>query len=306
MKKAVMIIIFIVFFMPVILLAEERSGEIIREIMNRIDERVTQLEEKTTLLEKKKEDLIKELYAKYKAFQTTDNKVIKESLKADILLINAKLNMQDIEQVDTILKTISQLVPDLERLKKELQAGMGLYTNKLEFEKNREKMGIFLTKAALILDRLKETASPQIKRNIEILENNLIGIYRYWDTSANNSLISLDYIDEVKKDLNQAFAQLIVIRRLLEQERIQLKVDNLIAMAQLVLIRLGEGKLDRNSFLKTPAKIRENIEQRSKIMNEIRNQPSFFLPTKKNTTIIRTPQDENILNRIRTGNYDWR
>lgn len=306
MKKAIMIIIFLIFLMPVILLAEERSGEIIREIMNRIDDKVTQLEKKTTLLNKKKEDLLKELDAKYKAFKTTDNKVIKESLKADILLINAKLNMQDIEQVDAILKTISQLVPDLERLKKELQAGMGLYTNKLEFEKNRKKMGIFLTKAALILDRLKETASPQIKRNIEILENNLIGIYKCWDTSANNSLISLDYIDEVKKDLNQAFAQLIVIRRLLEQERIQLKVDNLIAMAQLVLIRLGEGNLDRNFFLKTPAKIRENIEQRSKIMNEIRNQPSFFLPTKKNTTMIRTSQDENILNRIRTGNYDWR
>ena len=306
MRKTVIIITLIVtLLIPAFVLAEERSGEIIREIMNRIDNRVSQLERKTTLLEGQKEDLMKELNAKYEAFQRERDEVKKEELATDILLINAKLNMRDIEQVDAILRTISQLVPDLERLKGELQAGMGLYNNRMEFEKNRKKMGVFLTKAALILDRLKETGSPSAKRNIEILQNTLIGIFRCWDTSINNPVISLDYIDEVKNDLEQAFSQLILIRKLLEQERINLKVDNLIALSQLVLIRLGKGKLDRDSFLKTPVKMRQDIRHRSEIMNEIRTRPTVFSPGTENP-IRRAPEDEDILNKIRTGNYGWR
>lgn len=306
MKKNVIVITLIVIvLMPAFLLAEERSGKVIREIMNRIDNRVSQLEKKTTLLEEQKEDFIKKLNDKYKAFQREKDEVLKEDLATDILLINARLNMQDIEQVDASLRTISQLVPDLERLKGELRAGMGLYNNRVDFERNRKKMGVFLTKAALILDRLKETASPQAKRNIEILENSLIGIFRCWDTSVNNPLISLDYIDDVKKDLNQAFAQLIVIRKLLEQERINLKVDNLLALAHLVLIRLGKGKLDRDSFLKTPVKMHQDIKHRSEIMNEIRTRPSAFSLDRENP-IRRAPEDEDTLNKIRAGNYGWR
>ena len=305
MRKVIIIILIVTVLIPAFVLAEERSGEIIREIMNRIDNRVSQLERKTTLLEGQKEDLMKELNAKYEAFQRERDEVLKEELATDILLINAKLNMRDIEQVDAILRTISQLVPDLERLKGELQAGMGLYNNRMEFEKNRNKMGVFLTKAALILDRLKETGSPRAKRNIEILQNTLIGIFRCWDTSINNPVISLDYIDEVKNDLEQAFSQLILIRKLLEQERINLKVDNLIALSQLVLIRLGKGKLDRDSFLKTPVKMRQDIRHRSEIMNEIRTRPTVFSPRTENQ-IRRAPEDEDILNKIRTGNYGWR
>ncbi|HIC90908.1 MAG TPA: hypothetical protein EYP21_02365 [Syntrophaceae bacterium] len=285
--------------------AEERSGEIIREIMNRIDHRMEDLEKRTTWLEQEKEDLMKDLKEKYNAFQKEKDEGKKESLKVDMLIINAKLNKQDIQEVEAYLETISDLVPDLKRLKQELKSGSSFYGLEEDFNLYRRKVGGFMTRAAGILARLKDTAPQEARRDIETLENNLIGIFRCWDSSINDPWVSLDHIDKTTKELEEAFAQLVVVRRLLEQENINLKIENFCAIANLTLIRLGKGKLGSGSFLERPVKMREGIAERAEIMRKVRREPTAFSVGGSNPKRLRSGGDEDILRRIRTGNYGW-
>jgi len=285
--------------------AVERSGDIIREIMNRIDDKVGDLEKKTKSMDQEKEDLVKDLKQTFNAVRQEKDGVKKESLKVDLLVIHAKLNNQDIKEVEAYLETISDLVPDLKRLKRELKTGSRFYSLEEDFNTYRHKIGGFMTKAAGILTMLKDTAPQVARRDIELLQSNLIGIFRCWDTSINDPLVSLDQIDKTAKDMETAFAQLIIVRRLLDQERINLKIDNFTALANLTLIRLGKGKLGSGSFLKRPVKMRHGIKERAEIMRKMRGESTAFSGT-AHPESLRDSGDDNTLKRILSGNYGWK
>lgn len=308
MKRTIIFIIALLLVIQVgtgVSSALERSGDIVREIMNRIDDKVGDLEKKTKFMDEEKEELIKHLKKKYSAVRKERDGVKKESLKVDMLVINAKLNNQDIKEVEAYLETISDLVPDLKRLKRELKTGSRVYNLKEDFNTYRNRIGGFMTKAAGILAMLKDTAPQVARRDIELLQNNLIGIFRCWDSSIHDPLVSLDQIDKTAKDMENAFAQLIIVRRLLDQERINLKIDNFTALANLTLIRLGKGKLGSGSFLESPVKMRNEIKERAEIMRKARDESTPFSRKKDYFEGLRGSEDEDTLKRILGGNYGW-
>lgn len=312
MRKAIIISILMLLALPLLgqhresLMAQERTGEVIRQIWNRIDRRVTELEKRTNLLEQEKGNLLKELHEKYEAFEKERDELKKEDLATDLLLINARLNNRDIKEVEACLGTLSQLIPDLERLKQEFRTGMGFYEGKEEFDLTRKKMGKVMTNMACILDGLKDSVSPEARGDIEILENTLIGIYRCWDFSMGNPVVSLDHIDETKRQLEDAFAQLVNVKRLLEQEKVNLKVDNLLALARLTLIRLEKGKLHTGPFFERPKEMLKGIRERAKVMNEVRKRGTPFSSSEKSVEEPRALEDRDTLNRIREGRYGWK
>ena len=54
----------------------------------------------------------------------TYDPLTRESLRADLLLVGAKLNQGDLQQVSVYLDTIADIVPKLKQLKHELRRGM--------------------------------------------------------------------------------------------------------------------------------------------------------------------------------------
>ena len=284
--------------------AYEMSGEIIKELMDSVDKEMTILEEKTLGFDREKADLLDELETKALEFKNDKDIIRKENKKVDILIINARLNQKDIEEVGAYLGTISKIVPKLEQLKRELKSG-GHLELKEDFKVYRQKMGNFMTNAANILSTLKETAPKSSQRDIEILENNLVGILTSWDSPMSNVETSVGQVDKTVKDLEDAYAQLVVVKNLLDQERTKLKVNNYTAIANLALIRLGRGKLSGEAFLQTPVNIRKGVSKRSKITNNVLSEQTAFSVNIREPGKYRDSEDLDGLTRIRTGNYGW-
>jgi len=285
--------------------AYEMSGEIIKELMDSVDKEMTTLEEKTLDFDKEKAFLLDDLEAKAQEFYNDRDIIRKENKKIDILIINAKLNQKDIEEVEAYLGTISKIVPKLEQLKRELKSG-GHHELNEDFSVYRQKMGNFMTKAANILSILKETAPKSAQRDIEVLENNLVGILTTWDSPLSNVETSVDQVDKTIKDLEDAHAQLIVVKNLLDQERTKLKVINYTAIANLALIRLGKGKLSGEAFLQTPINIRKGVSKRSKVTDRVLSEQTAFSVNVSEPGKYRDSEDLDGLTRIRTGNYGWK
>ncbi|KPJ61798.1 MAG: hypothetical protein AMJ42_00910 [Deltaproteobacteria bacterium DG_8] len=284
--------------------AYEMSGEIIKELMESVDKEMSILEEKTLDFDREKAILLDELEAKAVEFKNERDIIRKENMKVDVLIINAKLNQKDIEEVEAYLGTIAKIVPKLEQLKIELNSG-GHYELKEDFEVYRQKIGNFMTKAASILSILKETAPKSSQRDIEILENNLVGILTSWDSPLSNVETSVEQVDKTVKDLEDAYAQLIIVKNLLDQERTKLKVINYTAIANLALIRLGRGKLSGEAFLQTPVNIRKGVSKRSEITDMVLAEQTAFSLTISNSSTYRDAKDLDSLTRIRTANYGW-
>ena len=285
--------------------AYEMSGEIIKELMDSVDKEMTILEEKTMDFDREKTILLDDLEAKALEFKNEREIIRKENIKVDVLITNAKLNQKDVEEVEAYLGTISKIVPKLDQLKRELNSG-GHHELKEDFKVYRKKMGNFMTKAAHILSALKETAPKSSQRDIEVLENNLVGILTSWDSPLSNIETSVDQVDKTVKDLEDAYAQLIVVKNLLDQEKTKLKVTNYTAIANLALIRLGKGRLSGEAFLQTPVNIRKGVSKRSEITNNVLGEQTAFSLKTSNPGTYLDAEDLDGLTRIRSGNYGWK
>jgi len=285
--------------------ADERSGIIIKQIMDSVDKEMTFLEDKTAEFDQDRAPLIEELNEQAQAFHKEKDPLQKETLRVDVLLTNAKLNNYDIKEVGAYLETITSIVPKLQRVKKEL-IGANDFSREEDFHKARNQTGKFLTKAYGILSTLKETAPKNTRNNIEVLENNLVGILARWNSPLFNTQSSIERIDQTINDLEEAYSQLSVVNHLLKQEKTKMKVVNYTAIANLFLIRLGKGHLNAaNSFLATPAKMRADLTARSKITNRVINEPTSFTMGATDPESYRNIDDRDALNKIMTGNYSW-
>jgi len=284
--------------------AYEMSGEIIKELMDSVDKEMTILEKKTLDFDREKADLLDDLESEAQEFRKEKDIIRKENKKVDILITNAKLNQKDVAEVEAYLGTISKIVPKLEQLKRELESG-GHLELKEDFTVYRKKMGTFMTKAANILSVLKETAPKSAQRDIEVLENNLLGVLTSWDSPLSNVETSVGQVDKTIRDLEDAHAQLIVVKNLLDQERTKLKVINYTAIANLALIRLGKGKLSGEAFLQTPINIRKGVSKRSKVTDEVLSEQTAFSVNTSEPGKYRDSEDLDGLTRIRSGNYGW-
>ncbi len=297
-----MFVCVITFLQPVS--AQEISGDIIRNLMSSVDNQMSALEEISVGLQEEKQQILSEMREHQKAFQETKDPVEREMIKADAMLANARINEMETKEVGAILKTVTNVVPQLKKLKAELY-GVTNYNLDEEFTVCRKKAGKFMTNAAHILSNLKATASKQDQRDLEFMEQNLVGILAKWDSPLIDTQNSVAQIEQTINDLEETFASLIVIERLLKQEKTKLKVMNNIALVNLFNIRLGGGELAADAVVTKPMAIRASTLERSKIMDSMLAESSPFETRNISPAQHRTTSDQDALSRIRTGSYGW-
>ena len=139
----------------------------------------------------------------------------------------------------------------------------------------------------------------------EFLEQNLVGILTRWDSPLIDTQNSVAQIDQTISDLEETFSQLTVIERLLQQERTKLKVVNYIALTNIFLIRMGNGKMGADSVVTKPMDIRAGTLERAKIMDSMLKASNSIEVSSVNPVRHRTASDQDAITRIRTGSYGW-
>jgi cysteinyl-tRNA synthetase len=261
-------------FLPTPARSVERSGEVIREIMNAIDNEMTSMEKQGEVLSKSRKSLLKALDKDFNYFKAEVNPVKRQLLAANLQVTMAKLNAQESKEVQIYLNTLHGLIPKIGRLKEEITSGGGVFVAGATFNQYRRKMGRFMTQAVGILDGLKQGATGVVRQEIVGLEALLVSSYITLTPGMSQAQSSARQLTEVQADLENAFLQLVNIEKLLKQERRELQINSELVMARLVLQRLQEGPLSNGQFFSKPRAIKDALKKRRQISQEVRLETS--------------------------------
>ena len=222
----------------------------------------------------------------------------RDSLRADLLLLGAKLNHGDLQQVRTYLTTIAGLIPKLKQLKDELGLG-GMGTSPAVRQATQRQLGNLMTNAATLLSGL-QISLPEAKQEVRQVEHTLVGLLRQWEAPAGGSAQDIAELDLSIRELHDAYAQFTSVRQLLVQERLALKAENYKALAHLAVKRLGQSRLDTQGIAAAASSLRSGIRSR---MNTLRVEPLQAPALLRDVPA--TPSDRAALSRMRRGDYQW-
>ena len=292
-------------FLPKPARSVERSGEVIREIMNAIDNEMTAMEKQGEVLSKSRKSLLKALDKDFNYFKVEVNSVKRQLLAANLQVTMAKLNAQESKEVHIYLNTLHGLIPKIGRLKEEITSGGGVFVAGATFNQYRRKMGRFMTQAVGILDGLKQGATGVVRQEIVGLEALLVSSYITLTPGMSRAQNSAQQLTEVQADLENAFLQLVNIEKLLKQERSELQINSELVMARLVLQRLQEGPLSNGQFFSKPRAIKDALKKRRQISQEVRLETSGS-QVETGVVLSSSPgaPSKQILDRIRQGKYE--
>ena len=308
MKRYLLITLFLALsmaFLPKPARSVERSGEVIREIMNAIDNEMTAMEKQGEVLSKSRKSLLKALDKDFNYFKAEVNPVKRQLLAANLQVTMAKLNSQESKEVQIYLNTLHGLIPKIGRLKEEIASGGGVFVAGATFNQYRRKMGRFMTQAVGILDGLKQGATGVVRQEIVGLEALLVSSYITLTPGMSRAQNSAQQLTEVQADLENAFLQLVNIEKLLKQERSELQINSELVMARLVLQRLQEGPLSNGQFFSKPRAIKDALKKRRQISQEVRLETSGS-QVETGVVLSSSPgsPSRQILDSIRKGQYE--
>lgn len=308
MKRSLLITLFLALsmaFLPKPARSVERSGEVIREIMNAIDNEMTAMEKQGEVLSKSRKSLLKALDKDFNYFKAEVNSVKRQLLAANLQVTMAKLNAQESKEVHIYLNTLHGLIPKIGRLKEEITSGGGVFVAGATFNQYRRKMGRFMTQAVGILDGLKQGATGVVRQEIVGLEALLVSSYITLTPGMSRAQNSAQQLTEVQADLENAFLQLVNIEKLLKQERSELQINSELVMARLVLQRLQEGPLSNGQFFSKPRAIKDALKKRRQISQEVRLETSGS-QVETGVVLSSSPgsPSRQILDSIRKGKYE--
>jgi len=283
--------------------ATEVSGRIIKELVEEVDKEMTRLEDRVEGFSQKSEDLSHGLQENYNSLKATNNEMTKQKILADMLVICAKLNEQDLQEITVYKETLTALVPKMERLQGEISkmGNMG-FKHKEGFIRFRHRMGNVLTNSVRILKKLRQvTDDERLKQEFIPIESTLVGIYKMFQSPLRPDPVSYNQVTTSIRSMEDTFAQLTCVQKLLEQERVRLQVDNLNQLSRLALTRLFKGRLSINNVSEIPGKITDSVLHRTQIYTKA---ASISYNGKSDATGAwnHSSSTENILNEIGAGN----
>lgn len=283
--------------------AVETSGRVIRELVEEVDKEMSRLEARVEGLSEESAALTRELGQKEKEFHATKDEMERQKKLADMLVICAKLNEQDLKEINAYKETLISLIPKMERLKGEIKklGSMG-FRKEEQFKRFRQRMGDMLTNAVRILRKLKEVSDDErVQQELVPIESTLATVYRMYESPLRPGPTSYAQVEKSIQGMENTFAQLRCVERVLEQERLRLKVENLNQLSRLALERLFRGRLGVSSIHEKPGKMMDAILVRSRSYAKAAG-ISYSGPSGSNGHMGHSPSTEAILNKIGEGN----
>jgi len=281
--------------------ATEKTGRIISEIVNNMNDEVQKLE---TFVEKTRDDTDatnKTLDSRFNEFTKTENAMQSEKIKADILLYSARLNSHEIKEVKAYMGTVATLIPMMTRLDVEhAKLAAHGFKNKATYEEFKEQVGTQLVNSMRMINQLKKN-SGKGSQGIPAIEQVIVSLSKMHSDKHSKQLMATQPFKNSIADLENTFAQFESVRQRLEKEKFLLKHDNLTQLARLGMLRLTKGKMNINKISAIPNYMQASIEKRQQRYMEVMN------THRGNTSSIgdyasQSSENEDILAKIADGN----
>ena len=169
------------------------------------------------------------------------------------------------------------------------------------FLKFRGQMVNMMTNSVRIMKMLRQvTVDEQLNRELIPIENTLVGLYKMYASSLRPGPASYAQVEESIKIMEYTTAQLNIVEKLLQQERMRLKVDNLNQISRLALMRLFKGRLNMGHLTEIPLQKMDEVEHRSELYSQAAKAVNGG-GMGSGGSVRRSPDNQAILNRISTG-----
>ncbi len=147
-------VILIVFSLLAPAVAQERTGAILKELIAAVERDIETMEAEVERFASERQTLLGDWQQTREALARANNPLQRDSLRADLLLLGAKLNQGDLQQVRTYLTTIAGLIPKLQQLKEELGLG-SMGASRATRQATHTQLGTLMTNAANLLSGLQ-------------------------------------------------------------------------------------------------------------------------------------------------------
>lgn len=280
--------------------AQERTGEILRELLQSVEKDFETLERDARTFAKQTEGLKKQLEEKYKLIGKTTDPAKKEALKADLSYLAAQLNETDRKDVEAALGTITEVRGKLGKIRDTLQRG-GIAPSSAELPKMRQKMGTFLGNAAKLVDKWEKSGLGK-KSELAALKATLLGTLNAWEGPTMNMASSQEELNRTMRSLDITYSQLLNLARALEQERQYLLVRNYADVARLVLLRLNGGKVNMGVVANATEGKRNDLQRRAEIFSDTDSGAPAFTDRGEGSL---GSGDEAAFDRMKRGDFGW-
>jgi len=211
---------------PTPLMAEETTGEIIRELVESVHSDVAGLEARIAALSSRKSGLTAELQDLAGAYRGADDPVLRREVGAEMQVVLAQLNRTDRETVAAIQGAVTDLRPSLKMLQEEFsRASLMGHESAKDFEVWRESMGHMLSSAEKMLTSLRDgPMRDTIGSDLYSVEETILLMYEALGQTTTLERNSTDVLADQISSLDDAYAQLTNLGVLLDQERLTLKL----------------------------------------------------------------------------------
>jgi hypothetical protein len=216
----------------------------------------------------------------------------------------ARLNEQDLHQIEAYQETLTTLVPKMVRLKAEIRKlGTMGFRHEAAFLEFRHRMGTMMTNAVRILKKLREVkADEQVEQELIPIENTLVGVFKMFSSPLRPGPASYAQVEFSIRSMETTVAQLSCVKKLLEQERVRLKVDNLNQLSRLALLRLFKGRLNIGAVSELPTKMIDAVVSRTELYSKAADIAYRGGSAEGGSTTTHSPSTQGILNKIGAGN----
>jgi len=250
--------------------AQETTGSVIKEIIEQVDEKMTNLENFTEDVSITKSELVKDLAQEYERIKKADDPIEREDILSDMLVNVAKQNDMDLRLVRAYRDGINDILPMMERISDEIErAGNMGFESKEEVLKWQKSTRQFLQTMAVTCDTLRRSSTQDnLDKALAPAEHTIVGLYNLLTSPMKATATTTQEIARTINTLEEAYAQLTTIEKLLDAERLNLKIENALRLANWVFLRMFNGRLDLRSFNDVVADFTQGMFSRTTQYNE--------------------------------------
>ena len=267
---ALMVVFALMSFFSKSAMAEEASGQIIKELVADINDGISNFDTQTRQYGKDNKAIQKGLQQKYQKMEKTKDQWERRQLLAEMLVDTARLNQLDLQGVREYKNTIMMVLPKLKQLKSEMAKNQSMgFDNSGEFRDYKKAMYSMSLNASVFINNLHIAASSnEEKKELDDLRRTIDTTLAMYDKPDIQIGQNLEPISRGIKSLQHAFAQMESVERSLYNERLRLKVENLNQISNTVLENLALSRLDVKDINELPSIMLGGIQNRDNMLSQ--------------------------------------
>jgi chromosome segregation ATPase len=275
--------------------AREETGDVLADLVESVDVKLSNLESSMKTQEKAQADVKTDLQKLKTNWESAETEKERLTMKSEIVKGLSELNSNDRLLVSQSMETILSVDEDLQRLQKVFREGV---MGPERLKKQRAQIrGVLMGVGPLVASLSASLDDPQAKAQAATTEQTLVLLYKQLEaTSDINADGMLAQITATTEALEEVAAQLAIVHSLLEMERYQLEVASQLSITELLFARLAEVRFGDGDLINVPQAFQDGVAQRDKAFGDILRSSSLTNPT-----VSRTQTDTAILSRIRRG-----